>query len=284
MSNPAYILNALALDAGLTIAEISSDDVTALALLISDGSPQLGPDCGIWIYGDQTFLQAMDEVAQSVGAWFGFDENGVLRMGRLDNESSGVAATIDESQWQTMQWAARPDKDLGRPSWRVSLDYSKNYTVQRTDIAGVVPGSNGIPSPDDSRRAWLAEEFRTIAIEEGTIHYWLHPPLPNIRVRCLMATEPHFKSLLINEVDAQREVQRLWEIYAVKHKIIDVTVPKQWWIDNGPLNLMDTIRMVWPTTRLNGASNLNYRLIGVRFQLALAQVTMSLWSIETSGP
>jgi hypothetical protein len=70
----AQVLKAMALKAGIASGDINSSDVTALDTANNSV-------IGIWIDGADSAMVTMDKVSQSIGAYFGFDAMGVLRMG-----------------------------------------------------------------------------------------------------------------------------------------------------------------------------------------------------------
>lgn len=196
---PAQLLKQIALDMGVASGDISSADVTAL-------DTANAAEVGIWCADESTALQHMDQLAASVGAWYGFDRLGVLRMGRLQAPSGTPAATLTETEILDgkIDRVANADEGRGLPVWRVTVNHSRNYTPQPNDLAGTVT---------DARRAWLALDLRATAAEDSAV-----------KTQYLLAPELSRDTLLTAAADADTEAARLLALYKVKRETFKLTV------------------------------------------------------------
>lgn len=242
----AQMLKHLAEDAGLTSGEISSADVTALD---SSNSNVLG----IWLEGESTYLQAMDEIAASIGAWYGFDSAGVLRMGRLIAPSGTPVLTLyDYDTHDGIE--RRPLKDNTVPIWRAVCQHSRNWTVQSSDLAGAVT---------DARRAILAEEWRAENSDDTAI-----------QTQWLLAGELERDTLLTSAANAATEAARLLALYKVRRDLYDVPVTLDILTANS-LKLMDVVEL--ELARFGMDSGKLFRIIGIRVELDQHRAILSLW-------
>jgi hypothetical protein len=243
----AAVLNQIAVDVGVPSAEISSDDISTLAA----DNPAV---VGIFINdADTTATSAMDEVAASVSAWYGFDKDGVLRMGRLSDPSGDPVVILqDFDVGDTIE--RRPLRDNGVPCYRVTVNHSKNYTVQTSGIAGAVTAA---------RRAVVALPSLSEKAEDASV-----------QTQWLMAKENTFLTLLTASADAAAEASRLLALYKAPRSLYEVPVDISVLVRNG-LKLMDVVGMT--LGRFGMDTGKNFRLLGVRLELSRALVTLTLW-------
>jgi hypothetical protein len=86
-----------------------------------------------------TALQVMDQLAQAAGLWYGFDQAGTLRMGRLEAPSGTPVAELTVSNIINLEKVNGTDELGGVPVYQVATKYKKYYTVQNdSDLAGSV--------------------------------------------------------------------------------------------------------------------------------------------------
>lgn len=242
----AQILKQLALDAGYSAGEISSADVTAL----DAAAAQV---VGLWLADETSFSAAMDQVAASVGAWYGFDASGVLRMGQLTAPSGTPVATLYD--YDVLQgFERRPPRDNGLPIWRFTLGHTRVATVQPSDLAGAVTAAT---------RAYLAQASRSAVAEDASI-----------KTQWLLAGTLQADSLLTSASDAATEAARRLALYKVRRDVFDVPVPMDSYASLG-LKLGDVVRVVFPRFGLDSGKSL--RLIGINLALAQGVATLTLW-------
>lgn len=198
----AQVLKAIALQMGVAGGDISAADVTALDTANS-------AEVGVYVNDTATALNVMDQVAQSIGAWYGFDALGILRMGRLVAPSG--TPVIELNTWNlvneggaSVRRITPSDETNGLPTHRVTLKYQKNYTPQETDLAGAVTSE---------RRAFLKEAFRSTVSEDAAI-----------LTQYLTATPVERETLLVDAGAAATEVARLLALFKVRRDTYEVDV------------------------------------------------------------
>ncbi len=238
----AQIIKQIALDVGLPAGAISSTDVTSL-------DAANAAVVGIWLQDDTTALSAMDQIAASIGAWYGFDKDGVLRVGQLAAPSGAPVLTIND--YEVLALERQPAKDNSIPAWRYTLSHTRNYTPQPSDVAGVVTAA---------RRAWIAQEWRTEKTESASV-----------KTKYLLANELTADGLLISATDAATEASRRLALYSVRRDVLGVTVP----IEAATADLMDTVRVIYP--RFGCTIGKDFRLTGIRYELAASRAVLTLW-------
>lgn len=121
----------------ISAGDISTADVTALDSANS-------AEVGIYINAESTVLSALDQVLGSVGAWYGFAADRNLRMQQFTAPVGPPDVTLGPNDFRSLDRIASNDAGRGVPTWRVNLNYAKNYTVQTSDLAGVIAGREWI--------------------------------------------------------------------------------------------------------------------------------------------
>jgi|TARA_R110000824_G_scaffold401687_3_gene613648 hypothetical protein len=150
----AQLSTDLLLKAGMTSADWSSADITALDTANASV-------LGLWTGITPTVVStALSFLAATLGAWWGFDKAGVFRTARLvDPLGLTVALSFTEDTVWGLERVRGGEARSGLPSYRQIVKYNKNYTVQN-DLAGSV---------DDTTRALLAEEWQTVNAETASV-------------------------------------------------------------------------------------------------------------------
>lgn len=246
----AQILKRMAIQVGIPLMDIDNTDVMALDAL--NPSP-----VGIYIDQDFTAIQAMDEIAQSIGAYFGFNQLGIFGMGRLSAPTNSPVVTVDENTiiGNELQRTVSRDEGRGIPSYRVNLQYAKNYTVQGLDqLAAAVA---------DERAAELALDYRGVTSEDlGVLQkHRLSPELNRI-------------TLLINELDAQAEADRLLTLYSTLREVYEVTVR----LEDDIISLLDIgeeVEILYRRFGLNMGKT--FIVIGLEVDYQLNRASLTLW-------
>jgi len=162
-------------------------------------------EVGIYVDTETTSAAVLDELAGSVGAWWGFDNTGMFRIQRLDAPSaSGEVTTITD----ILSLQRMPTNDIGQgvPVWKVNLSYQKNYTVQ-TDVA---------TSVTDARKAWLKEQYRVSSASSSAVLN-----------QFLLAGELSVDTLLVSDVAAEVEAARRLSLYGARRDAFRVDIPMQ---------------------------------------------------------
>lgn len=274
----AQILAALALDAGV-VSDLEDGGIILLGedgeiLLGEDGEVLLGAgyttgtlttadvaaldnvapaEVGVWITGDETYAEAMDRVAASVGAFYGFDGLGRFRVGRLTAPAGTPRLVLGPDQFQS-DLERKPPRDNALPVWAVTVQHTLVHTVQRANLAGAVSAE---------RRAYLANAYRSARVESAAT-----------QVRHALAGEISVETLLTSATDATTEATRLLGLYSANRAIYEVPVAIDILPDD-PLAFMDIVRLDHERFDLSGGKP--FRLIGIRLELASRKAILSLW-------
>jgi hypothetical protein len=244
---------------GIPIGDIDATDVTALDALTS-------AVLGIWIDAEVQFGAALDAVLQSIGGWYGFDRLGKFRMQRLDVPDPVSVATFRQFRLKTdaavgefdlidCRFLGGNDPDRGAPTWQVSLDYSRNWTVQQGDgLAGSVAAA---------RRSFLAKADRTAIASDVSVK----TPSP-------LAVQKQVSTLLIDQTEAAKEANRLLTMFNQTRDFLEIDTPVTTDLV-AAVKLNDTVKVVMP--RFGYAGGKHLRVIGEQYNAARKLVTLSLW-------
>lgn len=242
----AQILKRIALQLDIPLVEIDDAAIDALDFVNS-------AECGLYIDADRPGTECMDEVAASVGAYYGFDRFGQFRVGRLDAPGTPIA-TLDEVNILEIEKVASRDTDQGIPVYRVNVDYLRNYTLQdQSTLAASVA---------ESRLAELQLDYRKVVAEDLAVlnKHKLAPELN--RITCL-----------IDAADAQDEADRLLGLYSVRREVFDVRVR----LDEGLISQLDigvTLAVDFDRFGLNPK---NFLVIGLELDTQVNRASLTLW-------
>lgn len=254
----AQITKAIALAAGISSGDILAADVTALDT--ANAAP-----VGLWVSDAKTARQAAEEIAASVGAWFGFDRLGRFRMARLDAPSGSpvvtfkrltptVIAEADTVDLLSFALVTGNDSDRGVPTYRVTLEYGRCYTPQPGALDGAI-------TPE--RRAFLSLEYRSAKAEDTSI-----------LTTYLLAVEITIRTQLAVAADADTEAARQLSMRKVKRKRITISAR----VDATLAALIDlgvVVRVILPRWGLSGGKL--FRVIGMTNRLGAGVVDLELW-------
>lgn len=154
----------------LPTATVSSADITAL------NSAQ-GAAISIYINGDTTYRQVLDQIASGAGCFYNTDSAGTWRIRRVDDPGAGTSVSairyflkgvatvgtdsdIIDIKRERSNDPQSSDPNNGVPAWCVNANYAKNWTIQAAgEIAGASP----------TRAAFTGQQFRsTLACDSAT--------------------------------------------------------------------------------------------------------------------
>lgn len=243
----AQVLSALAVASGLDPLQISDDDVVALDTLNS-------APVGMWLNDNTTTYQnVMDQVAASIGAWYGFDFSGILRMGILTVASGTPALSLGEYDFaDTIIRRAALTNNI--PVWSVTANYAKVWQTQTTSLA---------TSTTPAFRAYVALANRTALVTD-----------PAIQAQYLMAVAITLDGVLNNLSDATNEATRQLNLQKVHRDIFDVPISLELFAAY-PVGMLDVIELT--CSRFNLSSGKMFRLIGIRIALVSSQIILTIW-------
>lgn len=242
----AQIINTIATTSGgLTGGDISSADVTAL------DTAQSGV-IGLYFQDESTCRTGIDLASNAVGAWFGFDRTGILRMQRFDVPSGSPVITLTEGE--IIKIDRMNTDDGGVPAWKATLNYKRNWTTQESDIAGGVTAA---------RKASISQQWRSVEASDSSV-----------KTARLLAQEIVFESDLIDPTVAAAECTRRFNIYKVQRHRYEVRAA----IDASAISLIDlgvVVRAV--LSRFGMGSGKDFRVIGYKIDLRLGVADLTLW-------
>jgi enamine deaminase RidA (YjgF/YER057c/UK114 family) len=243
----AQTIKALALAAGLSAGEISAADVTSLDTANS-------AVVGIWLNdANTTFANAMDQIAASIGAWYGFDGTGTLRMGRLTAPSGTPVTTLYDYHYQD-GIERRPPRDNGTPVWSVTVNHTKSWTVQKSGLTG---------SATAVRRSFVTQEYRSANVQDATV-----------KTQWRLSGALEVDGLLTTTADATAETARLLAIHKVRRDVFDVPVDISLLTSSG-LRIMDVVAVQGGRFNMNPARL--FRVMGISLNLDRSTVIFTVW-------
>lgn len=244
----AQIIKQVALGAGIASGDIMAADVTALDTANS-------AVLGIWLGNGETAAEAMDAAAQSVGAWWGFDRLGQLRMARLVAPSGTPVATLTADEILGLERVPLTGDNGGIPPWRVSIGYAKNNTVQTSGLASGVSAA---------RAAWLVQEYRTATAEDSAIK----------TDKWLTSKPLEINALFTAEADASAEAARLLALHGTRRDRLSVRAAVSQAlasaVDLGNVVMVQHSRFGLSTGKL-------FCVIGIEPDLKRGEIVLDLW-------
>lgn len=170
--------------AGKTSADWSAADITALDAANASV-------LGYWTHDETTFAAVIDQVAGSVGAWWGVDRLGVFRVKQFTAPSgTPVLKLTDADLHRPLARVATQDEGGGLPVRTVTVRWGRYWTVQDQDVAGGV---------SDARRVQLAKAWREVVSAAAA---------PDPRTIWLLSPDVVEETLLTIQADAQAEATR----------------------------------------------------------------------------
>lgn len=242
----AQLIKTIAIKGGVSSGDINASDVTALDALNS-------AEVGIWVFGDDQSLSVIDQIAQSVGAWYGYDATGQFRMARFDAASGAADIEISDDNIISIETIRPTDTDRGLPAYKVILNYLKNYTIQTSDLATSV-------SP--TRRNVIKFQNSSGFVENATI-----------KTQFMFASEITRNTLLINSVAASTEASRILALYQEKRTMYQVKIALD--VTETLPDLNDVANVTLNRFGLNAGKL--FRVIGISSNYANNRATLTLW-------
>lgn len=197
---------------GIVAGDINSTALTALNTANSSV-------VGMYISSSTSITNVLDQLCNSVGAYWFFDRLGVFQIGRFEAPATSIDTFTDDELLE-LDRIQSSDDDKGIPSYRVEIEYDTNFTVQPSDsLAGAVT---------DLRRAYLELGARSITDEDTSV-----------QTAHLLAPVINRKSLLVVSANASTEVTRVLSLYKIRRDFYRLILPNE--VINTLLELGDTI-------------------------------------------
>lgn len=247
-STAAQLLQALAAARGVT--DVDADDVTQLD---ADNDAVLG------VYVDSegtTTLDLMDQVARSVGAYYGFDRAGTLRMQRYGLPTGATGGKV-VAQWNAQAIEAVPNgEDV--PTETVRVLYARYWQpLSLGEFAGAV---------GDADRADLSEQWRVAGYSAA--------PDPNPYQRPLTADR---ETVLTTEADAEAEAERLHAMTAVPRRTFAVSGVTLADPMLAGLDIDDEVELRWDRFGLGETNGTSLLVIAMTEDMVEQRADLLLW-------
>jgi len=235
------------MDAGVPYEQISGADLAAL-----DAANRA--TLGLYVTEETTNQAVLDDIARSVGAWWGIDTDGIWRIKRLEAPSGTAVLELTADNIIDGSLRRVPLNDGGLPAFRVTVEGVPNYTVQTSGLAGYVSAP---------RRARLAQAHQDGIATDSSVQtsYLLAPEMTvSTKLACLGA--------------AQTEATRLLALYSVKRDRFEVTVNA----DAATLAQIDLGVVVNITyTRFNLNAGKLFRVLGYQLDPTEGIASLTVW-------
>ncbi len=203
--------------------------------------------CGIYLDQPTNMLDTLDDLINSIGGWYTITRTGQFQVGVL-NVPLSARARFTEQQIIDIERVETPI-----PTWRRRIGYKKNWTVQSQDrVAGAV---------SQTRRQFLAEEYRTVSVEDS-----------GIKTRHLLGEDPPvLNTLLDSETDAQTIANRLFGFFSADRDIYRVTLGTQPFV----LEPGDSIEIAYSRFGLVGGRR--FVIVGLQESASANRIIADLW-------
>ncbi|HBL27522.1 MAG TPA: hypothetical protein DD490_11860 [Acidobacteria bacterium] len=226
----------------LTAADLDSASFTVL----DAANPAV---TGLYAADQRTLLDVLDELVNSIGAFYGFDRGGKFEVGLFTAPSAAQPDAASFGPAEILEIEAQPTE---LPVWRQRVGYERNWTVQAGDgLAGAV---------SEERKAFLAEEVRLAVASDETV-----------KTKFLLARDPEpWRTLLADKTAAQSEADRLLVLYGQRREMYRVTAKTQPY----KLELGDQVALDYNRFGLTGR---RFRVVGLEERADVNRVTMELW-------
>lgn len=181
-------------------SDYSTSDVTALDVV------RAGP-VSFWAGPEDNVManEVLDWFAGSAEAWWGPDYVGVYRIKLGPDETATPVLTVTSNDLLGLRLLPTNDEGNGRPAYRVSIRYNKNYTVQDTDLA------SGVALADRAAfsRPWLVESATA----------------PSVQTAFALAQEIIIETGLTVDSDVAAMAARLGARYDSRQDLIEFPLP-----------------------------------------------------------
>ena len=206
---------------------------------------------GIVIGAEETTASVLSRICASVGAFWGFDSLGKLRVVQFGEPS----ATPDITLTPADMLAAEREPYGSIPPWRITLRYDRNHAVQdKSSLAGVVTGE---------RANWLSTEYREAKAEDT-----------GIQATRLLAEEITYDTEINGLSQAQAEAERRLALFGARRDVVSVTIAEPAYYGED-LDLGKTIRIIAP--RLGYQSGRNLIVTDINIDYGSNRADLTLW-------
>lgn len=207
---------------------------------------------GLVVDPEESTSSILDRICASVGAFWGFDALGKLRVIRFDEPS----ATPDLELTVSDMIEAEREPESTPPYWRVTLRYDRNYSV--IDKASLMSAAL-----EGDRQTWLTQEWRSAKAEDDAI-----------RATRLLAEEVTYDTFINGISEAQAEADRRLGLFGVRRDIASVTVPSPAYFGDA-LDLGKTVKVTVP--RLGYQAGRSMVIVAINLDYGANRADLTLW-------
>ncbi len=222
------IYKVLTEQAGVSSSDINTTDFTTLNTANS-------AVVGIYIKSETTIGSVLDDLTNSIGAFWTTTDEGKFTVGLLNEPATTPVAT-----WQKEDIVEIERLSWSLPAYELKINYAKNYTVQNADTLA--------SSVTTSRVAFLEKEFRAETVKNSAV-LTAHP----------LAETAERNTLLKSLSDVETEASRLLSLFSVPRQILRVVVPFDDAVAVRQLNSTHQIKLA----RYGMSSGKNFVLTGI---------------------
>lgn len=222
---------------------VTSVDAAAFVTLAVQAPQALG----LYVSERANAIDVLDQIAASVGAWWGFDGLGRLTAAVSRVGVPALALTADDVGEFGVSL-----ESVDTPSWRRRAGYRRNYSVQTDGLFAAVP--------EDVRQR-LGREW-DIAEAASPSTQALHP----------LALDPEIEDTLLSDgAQARAESARRLSMFGLPAKRLRVTAFSRAWT----LRPGDTVRLTHPRFGLAGGRDL--LVLAVQRRVSSRETVLTLW-------
>ncbi len=214
-------------------------------------------ETGIYITDSETAINAISDVLDSITGFLMFSEvdPNFYLLGLLEDPSSFSPDTyITQADVMSIERMETRDSNKGVASWKMTLNYAKNYTVQNdSDLAGSVTNTR----KNVLKREFLSESEISLPI------LYANPLSPEISKN----------TLILNRLDVFSENHRIVSFYNVDRILLKIELPI---LDYLPLlEISNRINLTF--NRFGLQTGRNFIIIGVLYDYPAMKYKLTLW-------
>jgi hypothetical protein len=205
---------------------------------------------GIYISSETDILDALDQLMNSIGGFYGFDRDGKFFVGRIELASgSGITPDAQFDRTNIIE-VTRLASEV--PNFRFKVQYKKNYTPMDESQFGA--------SITQAQRDYLVRDGLYEVVEDASVQ----TAYPN-------SQELLIPSLFADSTPAATEATRLSQIYDEQREVYRILVKTQPYT----LKLNDVVQISFD--RYNLTNGKNFRVISITEDAATNEVELELW-------
>lgn len=205
---------------------------------------------GLYVPDTTDILDALDQLMNTIGGFYGFDRDGKFFVGRLELPTgSGITPDAEFDQTNIIE-LTRLASEI--PNYRFRVQYKKNYTPLDESQFGA--------SITQAQRDYLVRDGLFEVVEDAAVQ----TAYPN-------SNELVIEALFAGSGAAASEATRLSQIYDEQREVYRIRVKTQPYT----LELNDIVQITFD--RYNLTSGKNFRVISVTEDAATNEVELELW-------